>query len=430
MAEERSTPVPGAADPVGAPDGGHEVTVLGASAHPANAAAFESVPIGADPQGPVPARRPRRRAVLAWSLSILGVLLLAGLGAVLQLTSNLGYDQARTQLESALTTQSDEATHNDRVRVVDDEAARAADVLLAVTDPALVSDADRTALTSARDRAQKASAEAMSLSATPVPDVGAKPFWFWELYARTAKLEADSRSVRTLTSALGRSSEELGSATSAVGKTGVAVVNVAGGLAAQIENDNRPSPNQGVLTMRDLAANLVATTSFDEQVAQGFRDYAASIQKVRDGHAATLAAEAGPLQGARQEIEDFARGLAPGVLLDFEWADRVNDLGGDNGYLSGETVWPTTRGQYATIRLSNSVAEDWPGPSSHALVAHEIGHAITTKCWGMYDITNSQTVEAWATAWAISMGFTDDGNGTQAYGPPPQELIDKAATCR
>ncbi len=430
MAEGRSTPVPGTPDAVaGTPDGGHDFTTAGGSAGPANATAYDHAALHA-PAPQTPALRGRRRAVLAWSLSVAGVLLLAGLATVLQLTANLGYDQARTGLASAVSTQSDEATHNDRVRAVDDESARAADTLLAVTDPALVGDADRAALTAARDRAQKASAAAMSLSATPVPEPGAKPFWFWELYARTARLDADSRAMRTLGSALGRSSEELGSATSALDKTGVAVANAAGGLAAQIENDNRPSPNAGVLAMRDLAAKLVATTSFDEEVAQGFRDYAASIQKVRDGHAATLAAEAGPLQGARQEIEDFARGLAPGVLLDFEWADRVNDLGGDNGYLSGETVWPTTWGQYATIRLSNSVAEDWPGPSSHALVAHEVGHAITTKCWGMYDTTNSQTVEAWATAWAISMGFTDEGNGTQAYGPPPQELIDKAAACR
>ncbi|WP_152642111.1 hypothetical protein [Microbacterium azadirachtae] len=430
MAEDQSMPAPGAPDPLGvAREGGHELAagfgsagpVGGVSPGPASAPAGQVSP---------PAPRRRRRAVLAWSLSIAGVLLLAGVGAVLQLTANLGYDQAHTQLATALTKQADEASHNERVRAVDDESARAADVLLGVTDPALVTDAHRAGLTTARDHAQKASAAAMSLTSTRVPEPGAKPSWFWELYARTARLEADSRAVSTLTSDLGHSSEELGSATSAIGETGLAVLKAAGGLAAHIESDNTPSPNEGVLTLRELSARLVATTSFDEQVAQEFRDYATTVQQVRDGHVATLAAEAGPLQGARQQIEDFARSLVPGVLLDFQWADRVNDLGGDNGYLSGETRTPIESGQYATILLSNSVAEEWPGDSSRALVAHEAGHAIATKCRSMVDNTDSASAEAWATAWAIGMGFTDPGNGTQAYGSPPDAVVQQAMACR
>ncbi|WP_292718300.1 hypothetical protein [Microbacterium sp. 13-71-7] len=430
MTEEQPTPVPGTGDVDVAPDGGHDFTAAGGSAGAANATALDLASHGAAPHGPAPAPRRRRRAVLAWSLSIAGVLLLAGLGAVLQLTANLGYDQAHTQLTAALTKQSDEASRNERVRAVDDESARAAEVLLGVTDPALVTDADRAGLTTARDRAQKASAAAMSLTATPVSEPGAKPSWFWELYSRTARLDADAHAVSSLASALGRSSEELGSATGAIDEKGLAVVKAAGGLAAQIESENVPSPNEGVLTLRELSAQLVATTSFDEPAAQGFRHYAATVQEVRDGHTATLAAEAGPLQGARQQIEDFARSLVPGVLLDFQWADRVNDLGGDNGYLSGETRTPIESGQYATILLSNSVAEEWPGDSSRALVAHEAGHAIATKCRSMVDNTDSASAEAWATAWAIGMGFTDPGNGTEAYGPPPDSVVQQSMACR
>ena len=426
VADDESIPVPVAPDSPGVTrDGGHELAALLSSAGPAGGASPGPAPAPAD-RSP----RRRRRAVLAWSLSIAGVLLLAGLGAVLQLTANLGYDQAHTQLSAALTKQGAEASNNERVRAFDDESARAADVLLGVTDPALVSDAHRADLATARDRAQKASAAALSLTGTQVPEPDTKPSWFWELYGRTAQLEADARAVNSLASALGRSSEELGSATGAIGETGVAVVKAAGGLAAQIEADNTPSPNEGVLQLRELSAQLVATTSFDEQIAQGFRDYATTVQQVRDGHVATLAAEAGPLQGARQQIEDFARSLVPGVLLDFEWADRVNDLGGDNGYLSGETRTPIESGQYATILLSNSIAEEWPGDSSRALVAHEAGHAIATKCRSMVDNADSASAEAWATAWAIGMGFTDPGNGTQAYGSPPDSVVQQAAACR
>ncbi|SFR54600.1 hypothetical protein SAMN04488591_1891 [Microbacterium azadirachtae] len=442
MNDDRSTPSEAPADPPGiAPAVGPADTVTAPPAASEVSSSVDHMPggghdlggllVSADPDpAPSPAPRRRRRAVLAWTLPIAGVLLLAGIGAALQLTANLGYDAARTHLTTALAKHDDEASHNERVRAVDDESSRAADVLLDVADPALLGDADRAELTASRDRAQKASAEARSLTSAKTPEPGAKPSWFWDLYDRTARIEADSRAMRTLTSDLTRSSDELGSAAGAVDRTGLAVIKKGGGLAAQIENDNRPSPNEGVLALRDLGARLSAATSFDEDVAHGFREYAATAQKVRDGHTATLAAEAGPLQDARQQIEDFARSLVPGVLLDFEWADRVNDLGGDNGYLSGETLTPIQSGEYATIRLSNSIAEDWPGDSSKALVAHEAGHAIATKCRTMVDNTDSPAAEAWATAWAISMGFTDDGNGTQAYGSPPDSLVEKAAGCR
>lgn len=414
-------------DPAAAPDAA-DVTrpdPVAAATEPARPAS----PGPAAPPAPAPRRR-RRRAVLAWTLPIAGVLLLAGIGAALQLTANLGYDDARTHLTAALSKHDDEESRNVRTRVVDDEAARAAEHLLGVSDPTMVGDAQRAELTTQRDRAQKASAAAVSLTGTKLSAPGTKPSWFWELYADSANLDAEARSVRTLTTALGHSSDELRSATEAIDKTGSDVIKAAAGLAGQIENDNRPSPNEGVLSLREGAARLAAASSFDEPIAEAFVGYAATAQKVRDGHTATLAAEAGPLQDARQQIEDFARSLVPGVLLDFEWADRVNDLGGDNGYLSGETLTPIQSGEYATIRLSNSIAEDWPGDSSKALVAHEAGHAIATKCRTMVDNTDSPAAEAWATAWAISMGFTDDGNGTQAYGSPPDSLVQKAAGCR
>jgi hypothetical protein len=144
---------------------------------------------------------------------------------------------------------------------------------------------------------------------------------------------------------------------------------------------------------------------------------------------AELAEKAGPLQTARLEIEAFARGLAPGVLLEFDWAPIVNGFGTDGG-MGGYATWWYADPGYATIELSNSVAEQWPSYRSQSLVAHEVGHAISVKCEGAYDDSTQASIEAWATAWAISMGFTDDANGTWAYGPPAQPLIDAAAGCR
>ncbi len=52
------------------------------------------------------------------------------------------------------------------------------------------------------------------------------------------------------------------------------------------------------------------------------------------------------------------------------------------------------------------------------------------KCQSMYDSSTQDSIEKWATAWAISMGYTDDANGVWAYGYPPQNYIDAAAGCR
>ncbi|WP_295013682.1 hypothetical protein [uncultured Microbacterium sp.] len=313
---------------------------------------------------------------------------------------------------------------------VGEDAVAAADVALGMKDAQLLSDSSRAALSTARDQTEDAARTATRLVSRPLPELGRKPVWFWELYGVSSRLEKDLPVVKKTTQSVEASSAALRRATEAVDAAGTAAATAAGALAADLESTNRPAPNSAVLELRSVAESLAATSHFDGDTAQSLRTYETAVQTLRSGHAATLAAEAGPLQGARAEIEDFARGLAPGVLLDFEWADLVNDLGGANGYLSGETVWPVDDGKYSTIRLSNSVAEDWPGDSSKALVAHEVGHAITVKCRGMYDTTDSKTVEAWATAWAISMGFTDEGNGTQAYGAPPESLIAQAAGCR
>ena len=128
-------------------------------------------------------------------------------------------------------------------------------------------------------------------------------------------------------------------------------------------------------------------------------------------------------------MEAFARSLAPGVLLEFDWGPLVNGAG-YNGSMGGYTTWWWDDPGRAVIQLSDSVAEQWPAERSRALVAHEVGHAISVKCEGMYDSSTQDSIEKWATAWAISMGFTDDANGVWAYGYPPQNYIDAAAGCR
>lgn len=231
--------------------------------------------------------------------------------------------------------------------------------------------------------------------------------------------------------ALKASAKQLEESTHALQSSVASVVTAAADRAATTEPANVPAKNDSVLALRTAVSQTKELSSpLQESLSAVYPALVLAVQRLQESHAATLAAEAGPLAGSRAELEAFARSLAPGVLIDFEWADLVNGKGSANDYLSGETAWRYDQGGFATIRLSNSIAEDWPSDAAHALVAHEVGHAITVRCRTMYNADDPQTAEAWATAWAISMGFTDDANGTWAYGAPPADLITTAAGCR
>jgi hypothetical protein len=140
---------------------------------------------------------------------------------------------------------------------------------------------------------------------------------------------------------------------------------------------------------------------------------------------------ANPVHPNRPVIEAFARSLAGGVPVDFAWAPEVNGYGLD-GSSGGYATWNTAQYGYSTITLSDNVAERWPEEGVQALVVHETGHAITSKCYDLYAAApfNSDD-EMFATSWAISMGY-DDGNGSGewAYGRPSDEQIAAAAGCR
>ena len=141
---------------------------------------------------------------------------------------------------------------------------------------------------------------------------------------------------------------------------------------------------------------------------------------------------ANPVHPARPEIEAFARSIAGGVPIDFAWSPIVNGFGGDDGSSGGYGTWTTAPYGFSTIELSDNVAERWPEIGVQALVVHETGHAITSKCYDLYaGAPFFGDDEMFATSWAISMGY-DDGNGSGewAYGRPSDEQIAAAGGCR
>lgn len=180
-----------------------------------------------------------------------------------------------------------------------------------------------------------------------------------------------------------------------------------------------------------------AAPTFTPDAESLYMDYANAYTDMVDSHNAVVAQQqqASDLAATKTAIENWARSFAPGISIEFTWADVVNDRGSFNDNIGGYTNWQwySDGSGWAKIQLSNSVAEWWGTAreaNAQAMIVHEVGHAITVRCHDMYDQSNQQSVEAWATAFALSRGYTQDGNGVSLYGMPPQSLIDTAKQCQ
>lgn len=373
-------------------------------------------------------RRRKKRAGLIWTS--LGVVLLVGACAAVQLSANLGYDEALVAFEDSV----DDAENSSSV--LDDELTSLDGSITAATSIAdadsgtLMDVASKDALVSAVDEASAAASDGAAVAEQQFPHVGEKPAWAWELFGETTQLNSERDRLDDLITDLEGAGESTVGAAEAVEEAGVAAITSAADAATDFEAAHVSARNLDIIALRSAAEQLHQNESaLDETAASTYADLEAAASKMLVSEQAELAEKSGPLYNARLEIEAFARGLAPGVLLDFDWSQLVGGYG-DADSMGGYATWWNDDPGYATIELSNSVAAYWPGDRSRALVAHEVGHAISVKCDGMYDDSTQENIEAWATAWAISMGFTDVANGTSAYGAPPQSLIDAAAGCR
>ncbi|MBP5802674.1 hypothetical protein J2D78_11320 [Microbacterium maritypicum] len=394
-------------------DGGHQLPVQFSAASSAPA--------------PTPPRRSTRTGLL---LGLLGGAAVIAALAITQVTSNLGYDSAASKYESAADkTSSAKAQVRDDIadlRAATDAAGR---VISGGNQPIAVPDDVHAGLASAVEDSTAAASDADGVVATDIPAVGTKPGWFWELFGATSELDERLRDVDALADELVDASTDIEDARATVTESGLAVITTAGEAAPGFEGAHLSARTETVIALRDAAAEATAATAVDEDAATAYLALQAAAAQVIATENEELAEKAGPLLDTRLEIEAFARSLAPGVLLDFDWAPVVSGAG-YNGSMGGYTTWWWGEKGRATIALSNSVAEQWPAVRSKALVAHEVGHAISVKCQSMYDSSTQDSIEKWATAWAISMGYTDDANGVWAYGYPPQNYIDAAAGCR
>jgi len=360
---------------------------------------------------------------------ILGAVVAAVAIGALQLTANLGYDDAEEQLTATASTASEaKSTVRDANEVLV-SSTDAATLILDSDTGALVDPASHEALAAAGTSASEVAAAVERTLAEPIPSPGEKPTWFWELYGEASALTADREELDTLTARLGDESEEIDAATTSLTDAAITTLGVAAANATGLESAHVSARNDNVIALRNAAEAVSTTIVIDQEAADSFSSLQTAAAQLIESENAELAEKAGPLYNARLEIEAFARSIAPGVLLEFDWAPIVNGYGDDGG-MGGYTTWWWDEPGRAVILLSNSVAEQWPADRSKALVVHEVGHAISVKCADMYDASTQDSIEKWATAWAISMGYTDDANGVWAYGYPPQSYIDAAAGCR
>lgn len=381
---------------------------------------------------PVPTRRqpPSRRAIVWWVVGITGVLALAAAAVLAQVSASRSFDAAAAQLQEAVSESNDGWMSLDAERAGVAGGVLSAEQIVESAGNGLAGQKAREALSDAAVAASDSADEAAELLDDGLRDAEVeKPFWAWQLWQGAAELDARAAAADSAGDAMAEAEAELESADQGLETAAVAVFTSVEAVAKKLEKRNVSALATIVLDFRDAAQAVVAQTDSNSAASVAFSTYAKRAQLLARSNKAELEQKAGPLSATRLEIEAFARSMSGGVVLDFDWAPIVNGMGYDWG-MGGTATWDAARGGLSTISLSNSVAEQWPSADARALVAHEVGHAITAKCYGKFDWESSDANEEWATAWAISKGHTAIGNGVQAYGYPSQRMIDKAATCR
>lgn len=381
------------------------------------------------PEMSVPPRRTPKVHHPRLVVGILGTILIVGVIGAVQLGANLGYDDAKKRLTTISATAKSATAQFQRAYEQLGATSDVASRLLSGDSGVLADPTAKETLAAAVTAAGETVSAGQKLLATDLPTVETKPALFWDLFAATERLSALTRDVDGYLADLDSTSPAVAQAETTIDESGVAFLGTAAAAASSFEAAHLSARNADVIALRSAASAVSTISEMDDATVDSFNALQDAAAQVVASEQAELSSKSGPLLNARLEVETFARSLAPGVLLEFDWSPIVNNAGSD-GSMGGLTTWWWDEPDRAAIQLSDSVAEQWPADRSKALVAHEVGHAISVKCEESYDSSTQDSIEKWATAWAISVGFSDDANGVWAYGYPPQSYIDAANGCR
>lgn len=335
-------------------------------------------------------------SVLAFAtLIVIGVIV--GIGVIDRQSALADHDAAANDLQTA-------------VSDVEEAVAEVDEVLELSSDPLIPAD-QLAAITPDRDAASVALDEAAVLLAQDVDAL-------------------DTQAVRDLTARLRAASTGLLSEDATLFSELKALVLTMQTASTTVEAANFEAENQPRIAFRHAVVDLNPAVD-DELIAEQVADYLDAAHTLEASHAEEIAEKAGPLFDEKMIVEQFARSIAGGVLLDFDWGAVVNGFGTGGSY-GGTSYWFSEDGGYATLTLSDSVASMWPSAGVQSLVAHEIGHAILSKCTDLFYESEfyAGEEESWATAWAIGSGYTADGSGESLYGRPSDGLIALTTQCR
>ena len=410
-----------ARDPHAAPtgDSGPHIDVPPPTDRPERDEAVDARGAGAD------ARPPRTWALVGAAL----LLILLGAFTLRQVTANLRYDEAVATHRLAIA-DARAAVHALAEAEADATTTREIAMALLEAPDAFVDTAAKAELSTLAAGLDLLIDKVAELDEEPSMQPRRRPVWYANLDRASGRLESGAARFDARAADAASRAASLSAADDVTKDSGLDFVAAIQPVAASFEAAHGSARNLDRIAFRTAVKRLAGAGTWGPDVSARVDAYVAAATAVQESHAAEEAEKAGPLYERRVAVEAFARSIVGGVLLEFDWAPTVSGHG-DGGFYAGTATWDPRGGGISTITLTNSVAEAWNDPNVVALVAHQVGHAITAKCYG--DIISPETPEeneAWATAWAIGMGYTADGNGESDYGRPSDELIDLSKKCR
>lgn len=224
--------------------------------------------------------------------------------------------------------------------------------------------------------------------------------------------------------------DRLGEQTEAVRAAARTLFDATAQLALTLDADNWVATVDRRLEYR-RSVDALDGAVLDRAGVDALARYVEAAAALEASNEAELESFAGPLSERRLAAQEFANSIAGGVFLDFDWVPELFGFGSANGGMAGQASLES-EGEYffSRITLTDSVAERWGDGRAESIVAHEVGHAITLKCIDIFTAHAGGDYEAFATAWAIGMGFDTPSNGQAAYGRPSEELIAATMDCR
>ena len=268
-------------------------------------------------------------------------------GAVIHVSANRSFDKAAAELSSATQDARDAADGLDVVADDAGDAVAASEAIVGSAADDLIDVGARTALADAGSRhAGVASMRpGARLSTGPSTELPEKPLWTWELLEATPTLEATAAELTEFAGELDADETAIQDAEAALVGSAVALYASAPAAAAALEAANVSAVNYVVLDFRDARDAVAGQTAVGSGAVDAFRTYAEKAATLKASAQTELAEKAGPLLSTRLEIEAFARSIAGGVVLDFDWAPIVNNIGGSAG-MGGTATWVAMRGRF------------------------------------------------------------------------------------